>query len=72
MQGPSSSKTNLTFELSIFYYLAMAKEAWRRDDVRPGGRNGNGELAAGVEGVLSGETATALLPSVRATREVAP
>jgi hypothetical protein len=49
----------------------MAKETLRRGDVRLSGRNGNGETAAGVEGVLPSETATALLPSVRATREVA-
>src|SRR5215217_5984704 len=37
----------------------MAKETSRREDVRLSSRNGNGELAAGVEGVLPGETATA-------------
>ena len=50
----------------------MAKEAWRGDDVRLSGPNGNGELVAGVEGILPAEPATAVLTSVRATREVAP
>jgi hypothetical protein len=47
----------------------MAKEVWCRDDIRLGGRSG--ELAAGVEGILAGETAAALLPGVRALWEVA-
>jgi manganese transport protein len=37
----------------------MAKETSQRDDVRLSSRNGNGGLAAGVEGVLPGETTTA-------------
>ncbi len=37
----------------------MAKSVWQRAAIRLSRRNGNGELAAGVEGVLPGETATA-------------
>ena len=37
----------------------MAKGPWRRDNIRLSGQNGDNELAAGVEGVLPGETATA-------------
>jgi manganese transport protein len=37
----------------------VAKEPPHWDDVPLGDQNGNGELAAGVEGVLPGETATA-------------
>src|SRR3712207_4318001 len=59
IQGPSSSKANLTFESSIFYFLAMAKGLWRRAASRLAKRNGDDEITAGVEGVLPGETATA-------------
>jgi manganese transport protein len=37
----------------------MAKGIWQRAAVRLGRRNGDDEVAAGVEGVLPGETATA-------------
>jgi manganese transport protein len=37
----------------------MAKGIWQRTAVRLGRRNGDDEVAAGVEGVLPGETATA-------------
>ena len=37
----------------------MAKGPLRRGMIQPGRRNDNGELGAGVEGVLPGETATA-------------
>jgi manganese transport protein len=49
----------LTFESSIFYFLAMAKGLWRRAASRLAKRNGDDEITAGVEGVLPGETATA-------------
>ena len=42
----------------------MPKEVWHWDEVRLGGRSG--------EGVLLGKTALALLPSVLAAWEVAP
>jgi manganese transport protein len=50
----------LTFEASIFYLLAMSKELWQRGAIRLDRRNGGDEVVAGVEGVLPGETATAL------------
>ena len=54
--------------LDILGYLClkldMPKEVWHRDEVRLGGRSG--------EGVLLGKTALALLPSVLAAWEVAP
>ena len=50
----------------------MTNGMWQRTAIRLGTRNGGEEVVAGVEGVLPGKTATALLPSVRATREVAP
>jgi manganese transport protein len=37
----------------------MAKGIWQRAAIRLGSRNGDDEVAAGVEGVLPGETATA-------------
>src|SRR5215218_6871576 len=37
----------------------MAKGIWQRAAIRLGRRNGGDEVAAGVEGVLPGETATA-------------
>ena len=49
----------MTFESSIFYFLAMAKGLWRRAASRLAKRNGDDEITAGVEGVLPGETATA-------------
>src|SRR5829696_6239904 len=39
--------------------LAMAKKLWQRTSVRPGELSKDDEVAAGAEGVLPGETATA-------------
>jgi manganese transport protein len=39
--------------------LAMANKLWQRAQIRSGARNKDDEVAAGAEGVLPGETATA-------------
>jgi len=49
----------------------MTKELWQRAAIRLGGRNGGEELAA-VADCREPKATTALLPSVRATREDAP
>src|SRR5215208_6106140 len=39
--------------------LAMANKLWQRASIRPGELSKDDEVAAGAEGVLPGETATA-------------